>query len=112
VVEGVLDRIAAGALPVGARLPSVRAMAAEALINPNTVAKAYRELEGKGVVEGRSGDGVFVAAGAPAVARRERQGATLRALRDAVEVALRAGHAPERLEREVSRMLRARRETT
>ncbi|MBL8897988.1 MAG: GntR family transcriptional regulator, partial [Planctomycetes bacterium] len=50
LVEGVLDAIARGALEEGARLPSVRELAAEALVNPNTVAKAYRELQWLGAV--------------------------------------------------------------
>jgi GntR family transcriptional regulator len=56
--------IAAGRLRAGDRLPSVRQLALDALVNPNTVAKVWRELERSGVLECRAGDGVFVANGA------------------------------------------------
>ena len=56
--------VAAGDLKVGDRLPSVRALAVEALVNPNTVGKAWRDLEREGVLDSRPGDGVFVSAGA------------------------------------------------
>jgi GntR family transcriptional regulator len=64
IAEQVRFAIASAALAPGDRLPSVRVMAAEIVVNPNTVAKAYRQLEWEGVVEPRAGDGVFVAAAA------------------------------------------------
>jgi GntR family transcriptional regulator len=64
IAEQVRSAIASAALAPGDRLPSVRVMAAEIVVNPNTVAKAYRQLEWEGVVEPRAGDGVFVAAAA------------------------------------------------
>ena len=67
------------------------------MVNPNTVGKAYRDLEGLGVVEGRNGSGVFVTAAGPARAREERLERTLATLRRAAREALRAGHDPERL---------------
>ncbi len=105
IVEAVLDRIAAGVVKPGDRLPSVRGLAAEALVNPNTVNKAYRDLEALGVVEGRSGAGVFVCAGAPALARGERRGATLERLKGALETAVGAGHEPAALAERVSQWL-------
>jgi GntR family transcriptional regulator len=47
-------------------------LAEQLLVNPNTVARAYRELEGAGVVTSRQGSGVFVAEGVSPLARRER----------------------------------------
>jgi GntR family transcriptional regulator len=93
IVEAVLDAVAAGALAPGARLLSVRALAAEALVNPNTAARAYRDLEALKVVEGRNGLGVFVTERGPAVARGLRKKATLEAFARAAAEALRAGHA-------------------
>lgn len=93
LVEQVLDAVASGAAAAGDRLPSVRDAAAAALVNPNTVARAWRDLETLGVVEGRAGTGVFVTAKGPDVARRERRRETLGALRRALAEALRAGHA-------------------
>lgn len=92
LVEAVLDRIARGEWGAGDKLPSVRGLAAEALVNPNTVGKAYRELEMLGVVAGRNGAGVFVTEAGPALAAAERMEATLGELHSALEAALAAGH--------------------
>ncbi len=105
LVEGVLDRIAGGALGVGDKLPSVRGLAAEALVNPNTVGKAYRELEAMGVVEGRNGAGVFVTPAGPVAARAARRGATLEGLLQALDSALEAGHTETVLRRHIERRL-------
>src|SRR5262245_10062779 len=93
IVEGVLDALASGVLKPGDRLPSVRGLAAQVLVNPNTVGKAYRDLEALGVVASRMGDGVFVTADGPETATAARRDATLAAVRDAARAALRAGHA-------------------
>jgi GntR family transcriptional regulator len=60
IVDGVRRLIASGELPVGAALPSVRGLAQQLSINPNTVAKAYGELALEGWVESRAGLGLFV----------------------------------------------------
>ncbi|MGQ0613885.1 MAG: GntR family transcriptional regulator [Planctomycetaceae bacterium] len=99
IVEALLDAIAAATLASGARLPSVRALAAEALVNPNTVSKAYREMEALGVVESRSGLGVFVTPRGPGIAKGARRRRTLDAFRRAACEATRAGHEPAELER-------------
>ena len=101
IVEAVLDRVATGALTPGDRLPSVRALAEEALVNPNTVGKAYRDLESMGVAEGRNGSGVFVTDGGPALAREARRRGTLATFRRAALAALRAGHEAESLRQAV-----------
>jgi GntR family transcriptional regulator len=95
LVEQVLDQVASGRLAPGAQLPSVRALAAEALVNPNTAARAVRDLEHLGVVVGKNGLGVFVSGEGPAIARARRRKATLAAFRQALSEALRAGHAPD-----------------
>jgi GntR family transcriptional regulator len=59
-VERLKHSIATGAIKAGERLPSVRKMAEDLVINPNTVVRAYRDLESEGVVELRHGSGVFV----------------------------------------------------
>jgi len=85
----------------GDKLPSVRGVAAEALVNPNTVAKAWRDLEHLGVTEGRNGSGVFVTAAGPEVARALRLAETLAAFRAAAAAARRAGHDPALLQQVV-----------
>lgn len=61
IAQLVKRGVATGRLAVGEKLPSVRELARELVINPNTIAKAYRELETEGVVESRRGAGTFVA---------------------------------------------------
>ena len=92
LVAAVLDAIASGELASSDKLPSVRGLAAKALVNPNTVTKAYRELEHLGATEGRNGSGVFVTAAGPKVAKGIRLAETLDAFRRAAEFARRAGH--------------------
>ena len=62
LMEQVKHNIETGALRPGEQLPGIRPLAEELVINPNTVAKAYRELEHEGVIEIRHGAGAFVSA--------------------------------------------------
>jgi len=92
LVAAVLDAIAGGEVAPGDKLPSVRGAAEQALVNPNTVAKAWRDLEHLGATEGRNGAGVYVTAAGPDVAKAVRLAETLATFRAAVQMALRAGH--------------------
>src|SRR5437868_13305857 len=60
IIDQVLGGIAAGALTGGDQLPTVRQVAVDLSINPNTVVRAYRELEIRGVLETQQGTGTFV----------------------------------------------------
>jgi GntR family transcriptional regulator len=60
LVEQVRRALRLGRLEPGDRLPTVREVAAAVAVNPNTVLKAYRELEHEGLVEGRPGQGTYV----------------------------------------------------
>ena len=60
ITDQVRLAVATGRLTVGDQLPSVRALAEELVINPNTVARAYTDLAREGLIESRSGRGVFV----------------------------------------------------
>ena len=66
LMERVKHAVETGALRPGEQLPGIRPLAEELVINPNTVAKAYRELEHEGVIELRHGSGAFVTANARA----------------------------------------------
>ena len=66
LMEQVKHGIETGALRPGEQLPGIRPLAEELVINPNTVAKAYRELEHEGVIELRQGAGAFVSGNAGA----------------------------------------------
>ncbi|OEV03194.1 GntR family transcriptional regulator [Streptomyces oceani] len=100
----IVQRARNGELPVGQRLPPVRALASELGLAANTVAKTYRALEADGVIETRGRHGTFIAAaGASAdrllaeaaqtyAATARRLGADRTAARDAVGDALRAAY--------------------
>jgi GntR family transcriptional regulator len=72
IVNQVKYQVASGRLEPGAELPPIRALAQRLLINPNTVARAYRELQLAGVVAKRSTAGTFVSARGSTLERRER----------------------------------------
>ena len=75
VRSGIAARINAGELPVGAKLPTVRALAAELGIAANTAARAYRELEQAGLIETRGRAGTFVSAAGNRGAQRAAEAA-------------------------------------
>src|SRR5689334_19646281 len=60
IIDQVTGGVAAGALRPGAQLPTVRQLAVDLSINPNTVIRAYRELEIRGVLETQQGTGTFI----------------------------------------------------
>lgn len=72
VMHQVRLLVSTGRLEPGEQLPAVRRLARQLLINPNTVARAYRELESGGVVKSRPGVGVFVAEGSSPLSRKEK----------------------------------------
>ena len=81
IIEQVRLGTATGALVAGDAMPSVRTLAEQNLVNPNTVVKAYAELVREGVLESHHGKGFFVAEKRQVYSRAER----LRRLRQAVE---------------------------
>src|ERR1700727_2057722 len=78
-----------GYLREGDQLPTVKDVAADLVINPNTVVKAYRQLEHEGLVGGRPGQGTFVTASAPPVPAEAKED-----LRASLEYWLRAAEQP------------------
>jgi GntR family transcriptional regulator len=71
LIEQVKRAVAVGALAPGEQLPTVKALALDLTVNPNTVARVYRELERDGVIDTSPGRGSFVRAdGGPLEARR------------------------------------------
>ena len=72
VVNQIKFLIASGRLVAGEELPPIRVLAADLLINPNTVARAYRELETAGIVEKRRTNGTYVSEQGSPLAKRER----------------------------------------
>jgi GntR family transcriptional regulator len=72
IVNQVKYLVASGRLTPGAELPPIRVLAERLLINPSTVARAYRELEAAGIVEKRRTAGTYVSDQGSPLARRER----------------------------------------
>ena len=72
IVDQIKRSVAVGRLKPEDPLPSVRQLALDLTINPNTVARAYLELEHEGVIYKRQGQGTFVSAQAIEASRRER----------------------------------------
>ena len=72
IVNQIKYLVASGRLASGAELPPIRVLAEQLLVNPNTVARAYRELEMAGIVEKRRTAGTYVSDQGSPLARRER----------------------------------------
>jgi GntR family transcriptional regulator len=60
IIDQIMGGIAAGSIAAGDQLPTVRQVAVDLSINPNTVVRAYRELEIRGVLETQQGTGTFI----------------------------------------------------
>ena len=94
IVHRVLFAIAKGVYQPGDRLPTVREVAKRLKVNPNTVSKAYRDLDRDGLLISRRGAGVFVHEDAVIAARERRQGLVLERFERAVGQAIDAGLDP------------------
>ena len=75
IIDGFRDQILAGVLSPGDKMPSVRDLAAELAINPNTIQRSYRELESQGWIYSVPGKGSFVQ-GVPQATAAETQALT------------------------------------
>ncbi len=107
IVAQVIFGVASGLLRPGEMLPGVREVALPNVINFNTVAKAYQELERQGVVISRAGRGMEVTPEAPAVCRTRRkeivQNRIREALREAVHSALTSDEVRRLVDDELAR---------
>src|SRR3972149_5607913 len=84
LINKVKRAISSRTLQAGAQLPTVRQLAVELRIKPNTVAHAYRELERSGLIATRQGRGTFVTAGQPQATETERKSGLERLARSAI----------------------------
>jgi len=84
-MEQIRHGVENGALSPGDQLPAIRKVAESMVMNPNTVAKAYRELEHEGLVELRQGAGAFIAANANAKETTDRMAMARPIVEQAVE---------------------------
>ena len=103
LMEQVKHGIETGALRPGEQLPGIRPLAEELVINPNTVAKAYRELEHEGVIELRHGAGAFVSG----AVREKKLTDRLRAGQAIVAAAVERLHARGVTDEEIRRLFEA-----
>lgn len=72
IVGQIRYLVASGRLAAGDQLPAIRQLAEDLTVNPNTVARAYRELEAEGVVAAKRGAGVFVTDSVSPLTKREK----------------------------------------
>ncbi len=86
IIEQVKRSVALGVLQAGEQLPTVKQLALDLTVNPNTVARAYRDLERDQVIETAPGRGSFVRSNGSAVSAKSAAGDVAR---DAIDVALR-----------------------
>ena len=89
--------MAAGTLPVGTFIPSVRELAEKLVVHPNTVARAFQELERMGVVAARRGRGMEVTVEAPTGCRARRQELVRSRIRQALQEAAASVLSPEEI---------------
>ena len=73
IIDQIRGGIASGALQAGDQLPTVRQLAVDLQINPNTVVRAYRELELGGLLETHQGTGTFISAEKVSLGQAERE---------------------------------------
>jgi GntR family transcriptional regulator len=97
IVAQMIFGIAAGGVEPGAMIPSVRELAQRLLVHPNTVARAFQELERKGVVESKRGRGMEVAGSAPATCHKLRQELVRNRIRDALREAHSSALSPDEI---------------
>ena len=108
IVNQITFGVASGALEAGTLIKSVRELAHDLLVNPNTVARAFQELERRGVVAARRGRGMEVTPDGPDLCRRRRQeivrGRIRQALREAASSALTAEEIRTLVDEELARV--------
>jgi len=105
LVDQVKAAVARGALRPGDPIPSVRQLAAQVLVNPNTVARSYRELDREGVIHARRGLGYFVTDGAVAACQADCGDAFAEQLQSVLRAAREAGLNDETIRAAFARIM-------
>jgi len=105
IVNQVKYLVASGLLQPGEELPPIRTLALQIKVTPNTIVKAYDELESSGVVHKRQGSGTFVSEGRQQMARRERQ----RIIEQRIDALLAEAHQLNFTADDILRIVRERR---
>ena len=105
LIDQVRAGIAAGNLSVGDQLPTVRQLAVDLAINPNTVLRAYRELELGGLLETQQGTGTFITQQRPRLDEVERQRQLSQLVGEFLARAGQAGFTAEELFKELRELV-------
>lgn len=105
IVDGVRMKIATAELGVGDKLPSVRGLARQLTVNPNTVAKAYAELTSEGWLESRQGLGLYVAKPRQRLSESERERRLDNAVQGLVHEVAALGYEPGQVVQRVDEAL-------
>ena len=105
IVNQVKYLVASGLLQPGEELPPIRTLALQLKVTPNTIVKAYDELESSGVIHKRQGSGTFVSEERPRLAQRERQ----RIIDQRIDALLAEAHQLNFTVDDILRMLQERR---
>ena len=90
IINGIKDAVLSGILTADEALPSVRSLASELAINPNTIQKAYSELERSGIVYSVPGRGSFVSSNTAEIERQHRE-RVLSSLKEELSDAIKLG---------------------
>ncbi len=105
IVAQITFAIASGALETGAMIPSVRDLAGRVLVHPNTVARAFQELERRGVVAAKRGRGMEVTAEGPLACRAQRREIVRSRIREALREAASSALTPDEIRKLVEEEL-------
>jgi GntR family transcriptional regulator len=97
LMEQVKHAVETGALREGDQLPTLRKLAEDLVVNPNTIVRAYRELQHAGVIELRHGSGAYIRQSGPAAGRITHK--TRVVMQSAIERLLQAGLSDEEIRR-------------
>jgi GntR family transcriptional regulator len=106
LAQQIREAIARGELQAGASLPSVRQLSGELVVNPNTVSRAYTELEREGLLTSRPGRGIYVAQPRNDLTRAARNRRLTEQLDRWLTEAVHLGFSPEQVLRMVSERVR------
>ncbi|HEY4359476.1 MAG TPA: GntR family transcriptional regulator [Bryobacteraceae bacterium] len=106
LMEQVKHALETGALRAGDQLPAIRKVAEDLVMNPNTVVRAYRELQHEGIIELRHGSGAYISerAAGPARVTRKAQGIVQAALDRLVQLGLTGEEIHRLMENELAQL--------
>jgi len=103
LMEQIKHAVETGALHAGDQLPTIRKLAEDLVMNPNTVARAYRELEHEGIIELKHGSGAYIRESLPGSTRITKK--TQAVVQSAIERLVSAGLTEEEIRKMVENEL-------